>query len=453
MSSVSLGANLFSLQAQRRLAQTSDGLATSFERLSSGQRINHASDDAAGLAVADSLRVKGRLYATAVRNVNDGISIINIIDGTLTQQSNILTRLSELAQQSANGSYSNNQRSSMDKEFQTLLKEFTRLAESTEFNGLRPLLGSRSGFLQDLFLQAGIDGGGNSQLKVERQDTGRFSGRLSANGKWGNSSNQSSQDYQDIGNGEIDVFDYGVFSASFSSNSPSDTYANVSYFTGTDSNGRTRQFALAAVEYSDDGSFSSSYSGGDPTVTFAIYAQDLNSGKWSPVGSLSGSQSGLAPGGYDFNVKFNRASGQAFTSYSGSGTLADGTTTSFNLDFSALKFDFQSQGSAIDFTSVSTQDSARNALDVISSRLEEMAQIRGKYGAAQSRLSSALKLLNTSIEGVKSAEARIRDVDVANESSELTRNQVLQKIGSAVLAQANQQPQIVLSLLTNTRIR
>ena len=446
MGSVSLGANIFSLLAQRRLAQNSDGLATSFERLSSGQRINHASDDAAGLAVADSLRVKGRLYGAAIRNVNDGISLINIIDGTLTQQSGILTRLGELAEQSANGSYSSTQRKSMDKEFQTLLKEFTRLAESTEFNGLRPLLGYRTGSLQDLLLQAGIDGGRNSQITVGREDTGRFSGRLSANGKW---SRDSGGTYiSESGDGTLDLIDYAIFSDSFLTSNPSNTYSNVSYFTGTDSNGRTRQFALAAVEYSDDGSFGSSYSGGDPTVSFAIYAQDLSNGTWTPVGSLTNSQSGLAVGGYDISVNYSVSADKFTTGYSGSGTLVDGSTASFSFDFSALKFDFNQTSSAIDFTSVSSQYSAKEALDIISSRMSEMAQIRGKFGAAQSRLESALKLLKVSLEGVNSAESRIRDVDVAEESSELTRRSVLQNIGAAVLAQANQQPKIALSLLS-----
>ena len=447
LSSVTLGANLSSLMAQRRLAQSGDALATSYERLASGQRINHASDDAAGLAVADSLRVKGRLYGAAIRNVNDGISLLNIIDGTLTQQSNILSRLGELAEQSANGSYSDSQRNSVDKEFQSLLKEFTRLAESTEFNGLRPLLGYRTGSLQDLLLQAGIDGGRNSQISVGREDTGRFSGRLSANGKWSRDSSGEYSFYS--GDGEITTDDYSVLSDSFGTLNPSSTYANVSYFSGTDSNGRTRQFALAAAEYSDDGTFGSTYSGGDAVVDFVIYAQDLASGRWTPVGQLSGSQSGLAAGKYDFSVSYSRASDKFTSGYTGSGTLLDGSTANFSFDFSALKFDFNSTGSAIDFTSVSSQYSAKEALDTISSRLAEMAQIRGKFGAAQSRLNSALKLLSVSMEGVKSAEARIRDVDVADESSELTRRSVLQKVGAAVLAQANQQPQLALRLLKN----
>lgn len=448
MGSVTLGANLFSLLAQRRLAQNSDGLATSFERLSSGQRINHASDDAAGLAVADSLRVKGRLYGSAIRNVNDGISLLNIVDGTLTQQSSLLMRLGELAEQSANGSYSSTQRKSMDKEFQSLLKEFTRLAESTEFNGLRPLLGERAGGLQDLLLQAGIDGGRNSQITVGREDTGRFSGRLAANGKWGR--DLSGGYTGEYGDGTLDLVDYSLFSDSFDRSSPSDYYSNVSYFTGTDSNGITRQYALAAIEYSDDGTFGSTYSGGNPTVTFAIYSQNLSNGTWTPIKSLTGSQSGLAPGGYDFTIQFSLASGKALSGYTGTGTLADGGTGSFNFDFSALHFDFNSTGSAIDFTNVTNRYSAVEALDTINLRLSEMAQIRGKFGAAQSRLASALKLLSVSREGVNAAESRIRDVDVADESSELTRRSVLQKVGAAVLAQANQQPQIALSLLGGT---
>ena len=113
---MSFGSNMESLRAQRALGNATQSLNKSFERLSSGLRINRASDDAAGLAIADNLKTITRLHAQSIRNVNDGVSALNIIDGTLNDQSNLLARLLELAEQSANGTYSSTQRTALSKE-------------------------------------------------------------------------------------------------------------------------------------------------------------------------------------------------------------------------------------------------------------------------------------------------------------------------------------------------
>ena len=114
---VTIGSNIASLRAQRMLGQTSAVLSSTFERLSSGQRINKASDDAAGLTVADGLKTQARLSNVAVRNVNDAVSAVNILTGALDSQKQILFRMAELAEQSANGVYSNAQRTSLNSDF------------------------------------------------------------------------------------------------------------------------------------------------------------------------------------------------------------------------------------------------------------------------------------------------------------------------------------------------
>jgi len=154
--SIRFGSNIASLSAQRRLGQVTSQLSTTFDHLSSGLRITRASDDAAGLAVADSLRVDQRVFNQAVRNINDGVSLLSIADGALESAGNILSRLSELATQASNGTYGIAQRKALDKEAQTLAKEFTRIVQSTEFNGLDLLNGS----LGDVRLQAGFGGNG-----------------------------------------------------------------------------------------------------------------------------------------------------------------------------------------------------------------------------------------------------------------------------------------------------
>ncbi len=152
MAGISLGTNISSQQAQRRLADTTTSLARVFERLSSGQRINRASDDAAGLAIADGLQAKSRVYTQGVRNLNDGISALNIAQGALQELMNVSIRQEELAAQAANGVYTLAQRKALNTEANALGDEFNRIVQSTSFNGVQLL--DRS--LGNLSLQAGF---------------------------------------------------------------------------------------------------------------------------------------------------------------------------------------------------------------------------------------------------------------------------------------------------------
>ena len=156
---VTLGTNIASLQSQRRLSNASDRLGATYEKLSSGQRINRASDDAAGLAIADSLRADQRVATVAIRNANDGISTITIADSALSEIGNVLTRLAELSEQSANGVFSVSQRSALNNEFVALASEVERIATTTEFNGVKLLSGNSA-----LVLQVGFDSSSTSQI-------------------------------------------------------------------------------------------------------------------------------------------------------------------------------------------------------------------------------------------------------------------------------------------------
>ena len=283
---ITIGTNIASLQAQRRLADATEQLGGTFERLSSGQRINKASDDAAGLAIADSLRANQRIASVAIRNANDGISTVAIADGALAQIGNVLTRLAELSEQSANGVFSTNQRSALQNEFTALGSEIERIAVTTQFNGVNLLSGTST-----IALQVGFNSGSTSQI----------------------------------------------------------TIANVQ--------GTLNSLGLAGTGLSN--------------LTY----------------SISGA------------------------------TILDG------------------------------QSASRNALDAINSAISSLAQTRGTLGAAESRLKVAINNLSVARENFASAESRIRDVDVASEAAELTRLNILQQAGASVLAQANQQPALALSLL------
>jgi flagellin len=287
---ITLGSNITSLQAQRRLSNASAALSKTYEKLSSGQRINRASDDAAGLAIADALKADQRVAGVAIRNANDGISTIAIADSALSDIGNVLSRLAELAEQSANGVFSATQRSALSNEFTALGSEIERIATVTTFNGVALLSGNST-----ITLQVGFNSGSNSQMS----------------------------------------------------------------YTGV-------QGTLQAL--------------------------------------------GLA----------------------GSGTS--------RLSYSITDF----QGSP---TTTNAQSAARLALDAVNSAISSLASTRGTLGAVESRLQVTINNLSVARENFAAAESRIRDVDVASEAAELTRLNILQQAGASVLAQANQQPALALSLL------
>jgi flagellin len=156
---INIRTNVSSLQAQRNLEQTTKSLNSSYERLSSGLRINKARDDAAGLAIAEQLKSDARVASVAIRNANDAISVIAIADQAIGQITSVLSRLAELAEQSANGVFSNEQRSALQSEFSALSSEIERIAVTTEFNGLQLLSGGGQ-----VVFQVGFDGTSLSQV-------------------------------------------------------------------------------------------------------------------------------------------------------------------------------------------------------------------------------------------------------------------------------------------------
>ena len=167
VAAVSLNSNLAALRAKRALNASSAELSSTLERLSSGKRINHASDDAAGLAVSSTLNATARIHTQAVRNVNDGISFLNVADGATSALKDILFRMRELSTQSSNGTFSNAQRQSIDKESQALQAEYGRILDTTSFNGIR-VFGSG-----DVVVQAGV--GVDAALLVKLSSAGTSS--------------------------------------------------------------------------------------------------------------------------------------------------------------------------------------------------------------------------------------------------------------------------------------
>lgn len=189
---ISIATNLAALRAHRQVSLVTGQLRSSYEQLSSGSRINQASDDAAGLAISTLLRNQARLAAVGLRNANDGISVVNVADGALQEINNVLTRMAELATQSATGTIGNSRRSAIQMEFAALGSEIQRIAETTVFNG-QTLISNSS----NLVLQVGYNSTSTSNLTV-RAVQGTLEGiRLASAG-----ANQ--MNYQVIGNSELE---------------------------------------------------------------------------------------------------------------------------------------------------------------------------------------------------------------------------------------------------------
>ncbi|MBT5258059.1 MAG: flagellin FliC [Nitrospina sp.] len=164
--------NIASLNAQRLLGVNSSRLATSVERISSGIRINKASDDAAGLAISEGLRSDIRALRQAVRNANDGVSLINVTEGALNEQAGILIRLRELASQAATGTVSSTERATIQLEFSALRNEVDRIAATTEFNGQKLVDGSLASSVastSQIFIQIGINSSSDSRINLNEQ--------------------------------------------------------------------------------------------------------------------------------------------------------------------------------------------------------------------------------------------------------------------------------------------
>ena len=164
--------NVPSLNAQRILGANNDRLAQSVERISSGIRINRASDDAAGLAISEGLRSDIRTLRQAVRNANDGISLINITEGALNEQASILIRLRELAAQASTGTVGSTERQTIQLEFSALRNEIDRISNVTEFNGQKLVDGSLASGVasgSQIMIQVGLDSGANSRINLNEQ--------------------------------------------------------------------------------------------------------------------------------------------------------------------------------------------------------------------------------------------------------------------------------------------
>lgn len=491
---LTVNTNVASLNTQRNLGTSAKGLDTSLQRLSTGFRINSAKDDAAGLQISNRLTNQISGLGVAVRNANDGISLAQTAEGALQQSTNLLQRVRDLALQSANGSNSASERRALQDEVTQLQGEFNRIADTTSFGG-RKILDGTFGSQQfqvganafetiDVTLgnfRASSVGNNTRTLAGSVANTGlgrataagaaaaanNVAGTVTIAGSTGTSSAISvagssakvAADAINSASGTTNVtadartvVGLSALSASgtvnFNLTGSNTTAVNIrATVTTTDLsalaaeiNTKSGQTGITAEissgvlkmtsERGDDiviGDFANDAAG---TVNLTTYGYDGTGAAVDTVALTSGTNDSSRAMGV---VKLN--SSKAFTSTS-STTSTDTATTA---QVSALD--------AVDKIDITTAIGAQKALDIVDSALTFIDSSRAELGAKQNRFENTISNLQNIQENASAARSRIRDTDFAAETSELTKNQILQQAGTAILAQANQLPQAVLSLL------
>ncbi|MCC5796395.1 MAG: flagellin [Methylophaga sp.] len=406
-----INTNIASLNAQRNLTGSQSSIATSLERLSSGLRINSAKDDAAGLAISERFTSQIRGLNQAIRNANDGISFAQTAEGALGTIGDALQRIRELSVQAANDTNSSSDRQALDNEVQQLVSEISRVANSTEFNGQRILDGS----LSDLFFQVGANQG--QTIAVSGVDSrGSVLGAREAVGSGAVSSTDFSNQELLAGFDFVSVDDITI---DFATALDDEIDVDLSDATSLDDivrliNAEIRERAEAGDDDAD-----------------IIQAANLS----ASVFVTNAGESTIV-----INSAFDA---EAYTVVGGEITFDDPDDSTLALFDTAVT---ASQVSLND-VDVTTREGSFSAIAAASAALTQVNDLRAELGAVQLRFESTIANLSISSENLSASRSRIMDADFAAETANLTRSQILQQAGTAMLAQANALPQNVLSLL------
>jgi flagellin len=469
-----INTNVMSLNAQRNLSTSANSLATSLQRLSSGLRINSAKDDAAGLAISERLTSQINGLTVAARNANDGISLAQTAEGDLAQIGNNLQRMRELSVQSANASNSASDRAALNAEVQQLAEEIDRVAQASSFNGVKLLDGS----FQAQTFQVGANATASDQITVSAITNARSSALGAFNGYSAQNQALTTAGTFSVNTGAGAVAVGG--GASFSDTKSLVNAINSQGIQGltahADATVATGTVGGAAVTASGNSTLtingiqitiagSASAASNVSNALTAINAQSASTGV-TAVDTGAGLQLTAADGRNIAVAGFAAGGATAATLASyGLGGLTT-TTASFDVsyvapnDVTAITFGgtavtglgtaantIAQTGTAISAIDVTTADNARNALASIDAALSQVSGARASLGATQNRFSSVVSSLQTTAENLTASRSRIQDADFASETAAMTKSQILQQAGTAMVAQANSAPQNVLSLL------
>ncbi|TFW29263.1 flagellin [Massilia arenosa] len=494
-----INTNIASLNAQRNLTSSQSALSTSMQRLSSGLRINSAKDDAAGLAISERFTSQIKGLNQAVRNANDGISLAQTAEGGLSTASDILQRVRELAVQSANGTNSSSDRASLQGETLQLTQELNRVANTTQFNGQNVLDGTLTnsqfqvGANANQTISVGIasakasDIGNNTvSSNIDAASTTNM-GVAVVGADLASVSNQFAQQTLTIsGNGVSKTT--SQLAAGSSAKQVAEAVNGLTSQTGVTATAKTTatiaNVAAGAVSFKLSGANSSavtisatvSDTNNLSSVAQAINAQSGTTNITATADSqgkltltdASGNDIKLENLGTDAAVGFGTAtvtgsSGAASAALGAAGGGGAGAVVGGTVSFDSAQgftvgsddatntlMTSQNEGSKLSAVSgidISTVDGANKALATIDAALTSINNNRASLGAVQNRFASTISNLQTTSENLNAARSRIQDTDFAAETANMTRGQILQQAGTAILAQANSLPNNVLSLL------
>jgi flagellin len=449
-----INTNVSSLNTQRSLNTSQNALEVSLQRLSSGLRINSAKDDAAGLAISERFTTQIRGINQAIRNANDGVSFSQTAEGALSTAGESLQRIRELAVQSVNDTNSSSDRAAINNEVSALIAEVNRISSATQFNGQNILDGS----LSELTFQVGANQ--NQTITVDGVDarTSQLGARISTSASINDTDLAAAIVADDIvinGNaidlaGDATITDVIASINSVSSNTGVEALKATSV--STLSAGLEATAAAATVNGVQVGTMTAFATvGSGATNITAINAVSTQTGVTASAGTGEGvvlsntdgstitTTGGL--GAESYNAGIILAGGVAEGAYTVTGTFAVEVMTA-TADLGANQVDNTLSG-----VDVLTSDNANDALLTLDFALQQVTGLRAELGAVQSRFESTIANLATGVENLSSARSRIRDADFAVETAELTRNQIIQQAGIAMLSQANSAPQNVLALL------
>jgi len=486
---LSINNNIAALNSYRNLSTTQNDLSKSLEKLSSGLRINRAADDAAGLAISEGLRAQIGGTKQAVRNAQDGISVVQTAEGALTETHSILQRMRTLAVQASNdGGLSTNAKKNIQDEIGQLQTELTRISDTTQFNGKKLLDGKYSGVFQ-----VGANTSAQDQITVSIQT--KNAAGLGAVG---------------LGVDKLDVTKAGATLSGATAGS-----AAVAASTGTAS--------TATLSFADDAAVATWVGGlADKTTDFKVNGTAVDvtgvttlSGLATAIGGTTGVSAAVTGGqvvitaddngsdpvtvagattsattvGTDDVAATPAAKATGTVTVAGDAvagninyTDAAGTVTSVDLATVAAGWtdatsaadkltSLNNELAAVGGTATATADGfsialtattagagsysvsgsenagALSAVDAIDSAITEVSSVRSQLGAVQNRFDHTINNLNVAVENLSASESRIRDTDMAQEMVAFTRSQILSQAGTAMLAQAKSLPQSVLQLL------
>ena len=384
--------NMNALNAHRNMGINNTAAGKSMEKLSSGLRINRAGDDAAGLAISEKMRGQIRGLTQASRNSADGISMIQTAEGALNETTNILQRMRELAVQASNDTNTTSDREEIQKEINALTEEVDRIANNTEFNTQKLLNGSKSGEAGDLVKEAITEKAGKFEVVFATALTN--TDRITIDGKQIKITETDEDKIKD----QINKALVGKYTAEYSEND--------------------KKLTLTQVEGSDKEELKATLNGKDAEATVNVVdkgitgrEEQLSEGKVSVQVGANASQS------MSIEIGDMRAEALGITNAKGKGL------------------------------SVESAEDANEAITAFDAALNAVSSQRANLGAVQNRLEYTISNLDNTAENLTSAESTLRDVDMAKEMMEYSKNNILNQAAQAMISQANQQPQNVLQLL------